>query len=430
MSTLKRVFQEYLTRGTIKGDTFRIAFLQVFILGISLLINVIVARTLGPEGKGTVDIFRLLNSFIAEFGLFGFGTGLLYYQVNRATPLREINTSSIIFSLISGILTIAIGLIFFPYWKSVFSGLHYWAIISAFILSPFAYYIILWNNIAMGMNQALLFYKITLVFNSVTMAGILVFWAFNLLTIVAIIELSIFITIANSIGAFVMLFRKDFHFHFNLQLMKNSLSYGGIYYLGALANVVNFRIDQLLINHYSGIASVGIYAVSVRLAELLFFLDAAVNAAALYKIGASSFEDGYRVARRIFRLQLAVSGIAGIVMMFMAYPLILLLYGRQYAGAAFPLVVLVPGVVLWSAAKILSVYLTYNRGKVRLPALFAVLGAFINICLNLWLIPILGIVGASLASLFSYVCVFMITIIAFRREGLSSIRVNTPGDKK
>ena len=64
---------------SIKRDTLHIYIFQGLTLGIGMVGGILVARTLGPSNKGIIDLFSLLSSFIVDFGMLGFGSGLLYY---------------------------------------------------------------------------------------------------------------------------------------------------------------------------------------------------------------------------------------------------------------------------------------------------------------------------------------------------------------
>jgi O-antigen/teichoic acid export membrane protein len=224
------------------------------------------------------------------------------------------------------------------------------------------------------------------------------------------------LAILNGGFAFLVLFRQEPKLRPSFPLAKGSLRYGLVIYTGSVANLIHFKIDQVMLNYMLGSEAVGIYTVSVHWAEMLFILDSAIISAALYKISSSPAKESYLLTKRLFKAQVLVSGISGLLLCAFAYPLLFHFYGEAYMGAIWPLIFLVPGVVAWSCGKILSQYLSYNRGKFWAPTLFAIVGVFINVILNLLLISRFGINGAAIASTISYGSVILLTIGAYTTQ--------------
>jgi O-antigen/teichoic acid export membrane protein len=99
----------------------------------------------------------------------------------------------------------------------------------------------------------------------------------------------------------------------------------------------------------------------------------------------------------------------------------------DYLGSLAPFLVIMPGIVALSISKVLSGYL----GGLGLP--LSVAGASganlgINLAANLLLIPAVGIVGAALASLVSYVAhATLLVIVASRLSRRRPLEFVLPG---
>lgn len=422
INTLITTLRTYTTERSIKADALRIYVIQFMTLGTGILSSVIIARTLGPEGKGVIDLFRLLSSFIVDFGLLGFGSGLLFYLANQHVALAKIHGTGIGYSLLMGIVAAVIGFLCLPWLRTVFPGLPDQIILLTLALAPFAFYRVLWSNIITGLNQAVRDYRNAIYFSIINLIAIAILWRWGQLNASHVITLTLALSTANGLVAFVILYRQEPKVAFDVGLLKNSLRYGLIVYIGYLANLLLFRIDQLMINQLMGTAALGVYAVSVRWAEMLFTLDSAILAAALYKISSGTAEESFALTKKILQKQFLISGGAAFVMAIIAYPLVSILYGEKFQGAAIPLVLLLPGIVAWSLAKVMSQYITYNRGKQWLPMLASVGGMILNIGLNWVMIPKLGISGASLASSIAYSFVMLMTFFMYRKLGADGVR--------
>lgn len=396
-------------------DSIKIYIIQFISLGIGMIGSIITARVLGPSAKGIVDLFNLLNSFIVDFGLLGVGSGLLYYLANRNEKLKNIHGTGIAFCLVLGTITAMIGFVAVGLWERIFPGLSKWMILLVFSLAPFAYYRLIWSNIMTGLNKAVDSFRLNLVFSAISLAIILFLYITEQISATTIIIISSAIAVATAIAGVAILFKVEPKLDVSVSLGFKTLKYGLTNYVGVVANIINFRIDQLMINFWLGTTAVGLYAVSVRWAELLFLLDGAIISAALFRVSSLPNRESYNLTKRLHRVQIVISGSSGLLLALIAYPLIMILYGAPYKGSALPLVLLIPGVVFWSVSKILSVFISYNRGKVSWTTYCAIFGCFLNIILNWFFIKVLtmGINGAAIASSISYSVVCIITFLLF-----------------
>jgi O-antigen/teichoic acid export membrane protein len=109
-----------------------------------------------------------------------------------------------------------------------------------------------------------------------------------------------------------------------------------------------------------------------------------------------------------------MSAVAAIAAVF-AQPMIELLYGKAFAPTAPAFLWLLPGLVLLSANTILMNYFA-AVGFPRAVMLVLPIALVINIAANIWLLPPLGIVGASAASTIAYGAMFVVAGAIFLRR--------------
>ena len=413
---IRQLFPE----GSIKGDALRISAFQILSLAIGLIASIIVARTLGPARKGIIDLFNLLTSFIVDFGLLGFGSGLLYYQANRARPVGEVHGTGLAFSLAAGALVAAVGWVGLPAWKAVLPGLPAWIALAAFLLAPVRFYSLVWSSVMTGLNAVVSTHRVNAVFAAANTAVVLALWATDRLTVDALVVAMILFALAGGGVTFGILYSREPRLSFSAPLLRDGLSYGVVVYVGVVANALHFKVDQIMINWFLGTEAVGIYAVGVRWAEMLFLLDSALGAAALYRISSSPAGESIALSWKLFRAQLLISGVSGVVLALMAGPLVRFLYGDPFRGAILPLVLLIPGIVAWSACKVISNMLNYNRAMKNFVTGAAVAGAAMNVGLNYLFLAVMkqGIAGVAVASSISYS--FVVVLILFRARGLGA----------
>jgi O-antigen/teichoic acid export membrane protein len=196
--------------------------------------------------------------------------------------------------------------------------------------------------------------------------------------------------------------------------LRPMASYGLRGYPGNLLAFFNYRLDTYLVSFFLGAAPLGIYSVSVALAELLWQLPNAVGFAIFPRATVRTTEEMNAFTPRVFAATVALTA-AGAIMLALVGPLLIdLVYGAAFREAYLPLLVLLPGVVLMGGAKVLTNEIA-GRGYPGYNSAATAIGLAITVILNLALIPRLGIAGAALASSIAYAAIFLAAIAYYRR---------------
>lgn len=190
----------------------------------------------------------------------------------------------------------------------------------------------------------------------------------------------------------------------NWSRAKSMLSVSWPLIFSTLAIVLYLRIDQIMLGQLADNKSLGIYSVAVRLSEFWGFI-----ATAIVRSMSPSIIESKKISEAVYyeKIQKTCNLLSFIVyclaipMTFLSTPLVVLLFGQEYAPAG-----LVLSIHIWSS---LFVFLGYAKEvwiateELTVFALTAsCVGAVSNILLNLWLIPKYQAVGASIATVISY----------------------------
>src|SRR5680860_1562586 len=85
---------------------------RIIILILSLLIGIIIARTLGPSGKGLLAVIATIGTVVLQLGNLGIGTFNIYAISNKSVEKKDIIGNSFWLGLIIGIICFLIVLIF------------------------------------------------------------------------------------------------------------------------------------------------------------------------------------------------------------------------------------------------------------------------------------------------------------------------------
>ncbi|MGH2841821.1 MAG: lipopolysaccharide biosynthesis protein, partial [Solirubrobacteraceae bacterium] len=202
-------------------------------------------------------------------------------------------------------------------------------------------------------------------------------------------------------------------------LLRSQLRQGALLSPYFVFLFLNLRLDVLLLAAFDTTRSVGIYAVAVIFAELIWLVTDAINAGARERQWGTGAEDALAATASAARMSLLIALLALPVIAVAAPLAIPTLFGAQFADATDALWALLPAAVAMAWWRALGAGLVrFGRARTVNAVAFTALAA--NVGLNVWLIPRLGISGAALASLGSYALGALLAAVALCRGRLSA----------
>lgn len=174
--------------------------------------------------------------------------------------------------------------------------------------------------------------------------------------------------------------------------------------LSSAAAVIYLRIDQVMIGWLMGETAVGIYAVGVKLTEVFYFIPGVICGSLFPAIVNARNTNIAIYKSRLKKLYILVGVlglfIAGVTALF-ASPFISLVFGSAYL-AAIPVL----KIYIWSSIGLFLGTVVFHQltAENRTREIFAInfVAMIINIALNIYLIPRLGLSGAAMATLVAY----------------------------
>ena len=407
-----------LSSGYVRQAT-TVYFFQGITVVAAFVGSIVLARALGPTGKGTVDLFLLLLTIVVEVALLGISSGFLYQLANIKRPFHHIHGDAIAAAAAVGLLGVLLALAAPSFFAELVGDLPVAYAAVALAAAGFFAYAASWTNLMLGLDRAGLMHRIQAAVAVASASAALLLWWLGRLTV----DTAIVTVVAIGVSAALVRLGIARRFHVGIrpaptaESFRASFVYGIRTFPGTLANWLHFRVDQIVIAHVLGVAGVGVYSVSVRWAELLWIVGIGLLHAGVYRVASSSTVDSYELSKRIFWATVVLAGAAGGVLAILAPALLEALYGSEFAGAVVPLLLLIPGVVAWDAARVLSNHISYNRGRPVIPTTIAIVGALMNLAGTLYAVPRWGLSGAAAASSLSYFFVLGAVVIVFWTMG-------------
>ncbi len=377
------------------------------------LTSIIIARTLGTTGKGIFEIVKLIPWFGSLFIAFGMEEATAYYVSKYPEKRKKILTNILYFSILLGIIFVII-LISKTKWfiSHPLRNLNEKFFILGTICIP-AFTI---TRCAIAYFQGLKDFNLYFLSN-ISVA----FFTFLLVSIFAkrginfaIISLSSAFFLSGILNLILLSIKIKPVLFPDFKLLLQMLSYGIRAQVGVLIRFINLRADNFILNYFAGASAVGIYSVSVSLAEMLWHLPGAFATSLLPRVASSSDEEIRNYTEKTMGGVILILFIGIFLLVIAGKFLINLLWGKPFLGSYSPMLWLFPGVIAISIAKISS-SVFHGKGHPEYGSLLSVISCFTMLPLDFVLIPKYGVVGAAIASSISYTLTGVVAVLILRR---------------
>jgi len=208
-----------------------------------------------------------------------------------------------------------------------------------------------------------------------------------------------------------------FQLYFSKEFIKQIIRITLPFALAAIFAKVYAYIDTVFLKLFLGDREVGLYSVAYKLTFAFQFIPLAF-VAALYPAFSSYFKTSAEQLKSLFVKSFNYLGFialplsAGIIAL--AGTLISGVYTDEFSSSVIPLQILIASIpFLFLNFTLSSLLNACEKQKVNTRNLGLVMA--LNIVLNLWLIPSIGILGASLASSLSTLSLFVLNYLAVKK---------------
>jgi O-antigen/teichoic acid export membrane protein len=384
-------------------------------LSLSIAVAAIIARWLGPEGKGMLALALLVPGMLGLFLSGGINVANVYFAGSKRLDVPALSANSVGFTILITIPGFAIVLVLASvgWLGAVVPGVPTWIVLLAMLGFPTNLLNGFFSTILQGLQRIEMVNLINLVQRIITLSLtilLVIVWKLSLLgALVAVLA-----SWALSLIVSCMALRRHGGVltpKWSYSVLRTTLSFGLRGHIGNVLQFFNYRLDMFIVNFFLGPAGVGIYTVTVRLAELLWYLPNAVGFVIFPKAAASEPEEMNAFTPRVFRITLGLTALGALGLGVIGRPVINFVFSSAFIGAYMPLLVLLPGVVLLGGSKVLTNEIA-GRGYPHYNSLNAALALVVTVVLDLVLIPRYGVLGAALASSTAYALI-LFTAIGF-----------------
>ena len=180
------------------------------------------------------------------------------------------------------------------------------------------------------------------------------------------------------------------------------------------------RSDVLIVKYFLGSEQTGLYSIGVSMADLVYMLPVVIGTILFPKLSALEEEhEKWRMAKQVTLATFVIMTVMSIAAAFAAGPLVRLLSGTEFLRAVPAFNLLLPGIVFLGTNGILMNYFG-ARGMPLIAVYGPAGGTVLNVLLNFYLVPRVGIVGASISSTIAYALMLSVSLGYMWRVGRRS----------
>lgn len=205
----------------------------------------------------------------------------------------------------------------------------------------------------------------------------------------------------------------------HLDIVRDAIRFGLKSHVGRLADLLTWRLDVIILSTMASVETVGCYAVASKVAELFRPLGASLTFVLRPLIAGLSRGEararGVMLYRRFFAVNLAAVGVMAVV----GGPLIVRLFGAEFAPAVPAFRILLIGLAAHGADPVLNGY-NVGIGRPEYNTYTALAGLAVTVAGDVLLIPSYSLIGAAIASTLAYTTkAATFTIIFLATSGVS-----------
>jgi O-antigen/teichoic acid export membrane protein len=380
---------------------------RVLIILVTFATAVVIARELGPTGRGLYAVAVTLGAIGAQFGNLGLHASNTFYVAKDRGLLPALIGNTLAVVLVSCVIAALCG-IGFAFSPNV-APVHGTLLLLALASVPFTLAYLLAQGLLLGVNEVR-------AYNQIESGGKLLAMALICILVLArrsTVELFFAATLLSIIAAFLWALLRLRRVSAkppkpSFAVFRQCLGIGVKAYTIAFFGFLLLRIDLLMVKYMLGATEAGYYSISQVLAENTMMFPAVIGLLLFPKLSAlSQREEKLQLANKAVlvtaALMLPVVAIAALA----AAPVISVAFGRNFLPAVPPFAWLMPGTYFLGIETVM-VQLLNSEGFPPIIVVAWIVDTVINVALNFWAIPRFGIAGASMVSSVCYFLMFLV----------------------
>ena len=396
---VRQVSETYLTR--------------LFVVALGFVNSILVTRILGPEGRGLFAVANTLSATGVQLGNLGLQSSNTYYASRDSRAVPALLGNSLVVSAACGIAIFAV--LPLLQLRPEIAPIRGTLLVLTLLAVPAGLASLLLQNLLIGTRQIHAYNVIDL---TTRVLAVLLIAATAPLGLVSPEMIFTLVLATVVLGAVWSYYRLKAQLHgpvgWSLQTLRECLPYGLRAYTGSLFIFLVLKSDIVLITYLRGAVETGYYSIAVGLADILLMLPTVVGTILFPKLSAApDLATRWQLVRRVLNVMVPATPVGLLLTYFAAGPLIRLAYGVSFEPSTAAVGWLLPGVGCYAINAILMNFLA-SCGMPLVVVYSPFVALLVNVGANLWLVPRIGFVGASISSSLAYALMLLMSILYIR----------------
>lgn len=380
---------------------------RLLAVAVSFATAVVIARELGPTGRGFYAVAASVGALGVQFGNLGLHASNTYHVAKDRTLLPALlgNTLAVVFvaSLVTALSGFGLAR-----WPNV-SPVHGTLLLLALVSIPVGLAYLLTQGLLLGINDVRAYNKIECGGKLLALALICILGLVH----GAAVELFFGLTLLSVMLSFLWVFLRLRRISaalpaISLAVFRRSIGVGTKAYMIAFFGFLVLRIDLLMVKYMLGATEAGYYSISQILAENTMIFPIVLGLLLFPRLSAiRDREEKVRLANKAVLVTAALTLPLVLISALAAGPVISVAFGQNFLPAVAPFALLMPGTYFLGIETVM-VQLLNSEGFPAIIAVAWIADTIINVALNFWAIPRYGITGASVVSSVCYFLMFLV----------------------
>lgn len=204
-------------------------------------------------------------------------------------------------------------------------------------------------------------------------------------------------------------------------ILKDAFKFSKWVMISTLCFPLARRLDIVMLNYYVDSSMIGIYACALQLISPLMMLKGSLHNVLLPKVSKITSYSGYMNYAKKFTALIVAFCFFFVPIVVFARPMIEFMFGAKYSQSAYIFQILVVRMMFVLILNPLHM-IAYSAGHPWIISIKDIFALFINILLNIFLIPFLGISGAAFGALLTAIVGGVIPVIYIYFKILNPMR--------
>jgi O-antigen/teichoic acid export membrane protein len=394
--------REHFGGRSIVSDSTETLFLKVLFYVVAFGASVLISRGLGPEGRGeyylpivaAVTMITLCNLGLEQVNVFLFGS--------RGLSIDRLAGQNGFIALTIGGIGVVLLLLAPSMLPALFVDIPVILLVLAGLTIPFSLHTQFSAGLLTLQGQVTWQFRAALLAGGVQTALLLGLFFTQWFAVGSVLGVNLAAVILTwALMVWALRGMSTTWVRWDQQLLWDTLRHSLVLHVGMVLFFLHLRLDMFMVKGMIGTAALGQYSLSVVLAETVLLATDSLAIAILPRQMGNTLEEAASLALKGARINVLVAITLGFLWAALGGVVIKVFFGQDFSPAYLPLVGLVPGMVFLGMQRVCGGPVLRAGRPGKITSIYA-LSLLCNGMLNLWWIPIWGIVGAALASTVSY----------------------------